>query len=42
MGINGLLPVLKAIQKEKNIRDFKGRTAGVDALCWYYAPFILK
>jgi len=34
MGIQGLLPELKPIQKEKHIRDYKGKTVGIDALCW--------
>ena len=34
MGIQGLLPLLKLIQKEKSIRDYKGKTIGIDGLCW--------
>eukprot|EP00347_Sterkiella_histriomuscorum_P014332 403361276 len=36
MGIQGLLPALKALQKEKHIREFKGKTIGVDGLCWMH------
>ena len=36
MGIKNLLPTLKGIQSSKHIKDFKGKTAGIDALCWMH------
>ena len=36
MGIHGLLPFLKPYVKKVNIEDFKGRTVGVDAMCWMH------
>jgi hypothetical protein len=36
MGIKNLLPTLKVIQKKQQIKDFKGKTAGIDALCWMH------
>nr|QDO16419.1 exonuclease 1 [Crypthecodinium cohnii]USW07883.1 exonuclease 1 [Crypthecodinium cohnii] len=37
MGIHGLLPFLKQhyVQK-RNIKDFAGKTVGVDAMCWMH------
>lgn len=34
MGIQGLLPLLKAISESTNIDAFKGKVVGIDASCW--------
>lgn len=37
MGIQGLLPLLKQIQKPVSIaEDFAGQVIGVDAYCWLH------
>ncbi|OCL14070.1 hypothetical protein AOQ84DRAFT_384981 [Glonium stellatum] len=36
MGISGLLPLLKSIQKPCNLKAFAGRTIGVDAYGWLH------
>lgn len=36
MGIHGLLPFLKAYAQRANIREFRGQTIGVDAMCWMH------
>ncbi|KIV82904.1 hypothetical protein PV11_04970 [Exophiala sideris] len=36
MGIKGLLPLLKSIQKPCNLRKFAGQTLGVDAYGWLH------
>lgn len=36
MGITGLLPLLKTIQKNVHVSALKGTTAGVDAYCWLH------
>ncbi|KAF7502061.1 hypothetical protein GJ744_007608 [Endocarpon pusillum] len=36
MGINGLLGVLKSIQKHTHLRQFAGQTIGVDAYGWLH------
>lgn len=36
MGINGLLPLLKSIQKPCNLKKFAGQTIGVDAYGWLH------
>mmetsp|Transcript_30148 Transcript_30148/g.65851 ORF Transcript_30148/g.65851 Transcript_30148/m.65851 type:complete len:762 (+) Transcript_30148:202-2487(+) len=36
MGIQGLLPFLKPLAQRKNIKDFAGKTVGVDAMCWMH------
>mmetsp|Transcript_54312 Transcript_54312/g.115922 ORF Transcript_54312/g.115922 Transcript_54312/m.115922 type:complete len:757 (+) Transcript_54312:443-2713(+) len=37
MGIHGLLPFLKEhYVKKRNIKDFAGKTVGVDAMCWMH------
>lgn len=36
MGISGLLPLLKSIQKPCNIKNFAGLTIGVDAYGWLH------
>lgn len=37
MGIQGLLPLLKPIQKRVSIaEDFAGQVIGVDAYCWLH------
>ncbi|KAL2053733.1 hypothetical protein ABVK25_006037 [Lepraria finkii] len=36
MGISGLLPLLKSIQKPCNLKKFAGQTIGVDAYGWLH------
>jgi exonuclease 1 len=36
MGIKNLLPTLKPIERHRHVRDFAGKTAGIDALCWMH------
>ncbi|GAA5885587.1 hypothetical protein JCM6882_007484 [Rhodosporidiobolus microsporus] len=36
MGIGGLLPLLKEIQKPAHVRDWKGKTVAVDAYVWLH------
>lgn len=36
MGITGLLPVLKPIQKQKHLSEFAGQTLAVDAYVWLH------
>ena len=36
MGITGLLPFLKAIQREIHLSSFKGKKAAVDSYCWLH------
>ncbi|XP_065882500.1 uncharacterized protein [Dysidea avara] len=36
MGITGLLPFLKGIQKQMNIASFCGKKVAVDAYCWLH------
>ncbi|KAM3070027.1 Rad2 nuclease [Clarireedia jacksonii] len=36
MGINGLLPLLKSIQKPCTLKKFEGKTLGVDAYGWLH------
>ena len=36
MGIHGLLPFLKPYVKKVNIEEFRGKTVGVDAMCWMH------
>lgn len=36
MGISGLLPLLKSIQKPCNLKKFSGQTIGVDAYGWLH------
>ncbi|RFU26204.1 hypothetical protein B7463_g10134, partial [Scytalidium lignicola] len=36
MGINGLLPLLKSIQKPCDLKKFEGKTLGVDAYGWLH------
>lgn len=36
MGINGLLPLLKSIQRPCNLKRFAGQTIGVDAYGWLH------
>ena len=36
MGIKNLLPTLKQIQTNKHVKEFAGKTAGIDALCWMH------
>ncbi|KAL1602821.1 Rad2 nuclease [Paraconiothyrium brasiliense] len=36
MGISGLLPLLKSVQKPCSLKKFAGRTIGVDAYGWLH------
>lgn len=36
MGIQGLLPMLKPIQKDVHLSKFSGQTIGVDTYCWLH------
>ena len=36
MGITGLLPLLKSIQRPIHIEELRGETVGVDAYCWLH------
>ncbi|XP_020899632.1 exonuclease 1 isoform X2 [Exaiptasia diaphana] len=36
MGIQGLLPLLKPIQKDVHLSKFSGQTIGVDTYCWLH------
>jgi len=36
MGISGLLPALKTIQKTKHLSEFRGQTIAVDAYVWLH------
>ncbi|KAK7509002.1 exonuclease [Phyllosticta citriasiana] len=40
MGISGLLPLLKSIQKPSHLRDFAGKTIGVDAYGWLHRGIV--
>ena len=34
MGIQGLLPSLKSIQRKAHLREFTGKRIGIDGSCW--------
>lgn len=36
MGIQGLLPFLSAIQEHTHLRDYAGKTLGVDGYVWLH------
>lgn len=36
MGITGLLPFLKSIQRDVHVSSFKGKKVAVDAYCWLH------
>src|SRR5688572_7930512 len=36
MGISGLLPALKSIQKTRHLSEYKGKTIAVDAYVWLH------
>lgn len=36
MGITGLLPFLKSIQRDVHVSSLKGLKVGVDAYCWLH------
>lgn len=36
MGIKNLLKTFSSIEKSKNIKQYEGQVAGVDALCWMH------
>lgn len=36
MGIHGLLPFLRPFAQRSNIKELRGKTVGVDAMCWMH------
>ena len=36
MGIQGLLPFLKGIQRDVHVSSFRGRKVAVDGYCWLH------
>lgn len=36
MGITGLLPFLKGIQRDVHVSAFRGKKVAVDAYCWLH------
>ena len=36
MGIQGLLPFLKQIQREVHVSSFRGKKVAVDGYCWLH------
>ena len=36
MGIQGLLPLLKDIEKKASVSEFSGKTVGIDGYCWLH------
>lgn len=36
MGISGLLPLLKSIQRQRHLSEFGGQTVAVDAYVWLH------
>lgn len=36
MGISGLLPLLKPIQRRRHLSEFAGQTVAVDAYVWLH------
>jgi exonuclease-1 len=36
MGISGLLPMLKDIQEVVHVKDYNGKTVGIDAYVWLH------
>lgn len=36
MGVNGLLPLLKAVARRVHIKEFKGLKLGIDTYCWLH------
>jgi exonuclease-1 len=36
MGISGLLPLLKSIQRQRHLSEFAGQTVAVDAYVWLH------
>ena len=36
MGIQGLLPLLKDIQRKTSVSVFHGNSVGIDAYCWLH------
>lgn len=35
MGIDGLLSLVKPVRKSIHIREYRGKTVAIDAMCWY-------
>jgi exonuclease-1 len=36
MGISGLLPVLKSIQRPVNASEYEGKRVAIDGYCWLH------
>ena len=36
MGIQGLLPLLKDIEKKASVSEFSGKSVGIDGYCWLH------
>ena len=36
MGIQGLLPALADITKQKNVKSYSGKRVAIDAYCWLH------
>ena len=36
MGIEGLLPLLKSIQRSSHVREYAGQVIGIDAYAWLH------
>ena len=36
MGIQGLLPLLKDIHRKVSVKEFKGKSVGIDGYCWLH------
>jgi exonuclease-1 len=36
MGISGLLPLLKSIQKPVHLSEYAGQTLAIDGYCWLH------
>jgi len=36
MGIHGLLPFLRPFAQRSNIKELRGKTVGIDAMCWMH------
>jgi exonuclease 1 len=36
MGIQGLLPILRPVIEDVHVREFKGKTLGIDTFAWLH------
>ena len=36
MGIQGLLPILRPVIEDAHVREFKGKTLGIDTFAWLH------